>query len=422
MVGPLERRRKGLLWMPLVAVPLLLVIFHLMGGGKGVAAVAAVKGLNMTLPAAQFAAKGQPQDKMGYYAKAAQDSARRMERLKLDPYAARDSVARGAVAGRQVVSGLSGLGATAADAQADGLLRRIGEMKTALAGQRREDWGGGFNRSAAGFAGQAGEDGRLMESGEWSRQPAFMRREEFGRGAQSSMPVLAPRVVASPPDPEMAQINGVLDKLIRVQHPEQVIKDSMVKEEAPVRVAAAASQAMDSGGFMEIGDGDTPDASDGGSREAAIRAVVNGDQVVVLGSGGGMTVELRLLEDVTVNGQVIPANELVYGRASVSAGRLAVNVMAIRVGQVIVPVALQAYDLDGQPGIRINGSIAGDVSKEWADETLNGLGIASVDPSLGAQAATAGLQLAKSLAGHKVRQVPVSLPAGYAVLLKNVKH
>jgi hypothetical protein len=374
----------------------------------------------MTLPAAQFAVKGQPTDKMGYYAKAAQDSARLKERLKLDPYAAaRDSVVRGVVTVRPGVTGMAPLGMTGADAEADRLLRRIGEMKTALAGQRAEDGGGGLNRSAAVFGGLAGEGGRRMGLSDGGREPAFMRRGELGQAALPSVLAGPQGLVASPADPEMARIDGMLDKLIRVQHPEQVARDSAVRGEAPVRVLAAASQATESsGGFMEIGESDAPDST----REAAISAVVNGDQVVVLGAAGGMTVELRLLEDVVVNGRTIPANQLIYGRASVAAGRLAVNVTAIRVGQVIVPVALQVYDLDGQPGIRVNGSIAGDVSKEWADETLNGLGVAAVDPSLGAQAATAGLQLAKSLAGHKVRQVPVSLPAGYEVLLKNVKH
>jgi len=52
---------------------------------------------------------------------------------------------------------------------------------------------------------------------------------------------------------------------------------------------------------------------------------------------------------------------------------------------------------------------------------LNGLSLAAVDPSLGEQAASAGLQFARSLAGKKVRLIRVGVPAGYRVLLRNIK-
>jgi hypothetical protein len=110
-----------------------------------------------------------------------------------------------------------------------------------------------------------------------------------------------------------------------------------------------------------------------------------------------------------------------YGVASLSGERLTVHVSSIRVGQAIVPVSLDVYDLDGLAGIRVPGAISRDVSKASADEALSGLGLASLDPSLGAQAASAGFQFAKSLASRKVRLVRVTVPAGYRVLLKNTK-
>jgi hypothetical protein len=69
----------------------------------------------------------------------------------------------------------------------------------------------------------------------------------------------------------------------------------------------------------------------------------------------------------------------------------------------------------------VPGALTRDVSKQSADEALSGLGIASVDQNLSAQAASAGLQFAKTLASRKVRLVRVSLPAGYRVLLRNSK-
>jgi hypothetical protein len=70
-------------------------------------------------------------------------------------------------------------------------------------------------------------------------------------------------------------------------------------------------------------------------------------------------------------------------------------------------------------GIRVPGTVTRDASKESASQALGGLGIASLDPGLGSQAANAGLQFAKSLASRKVRLVRVRLPAGYRVLLRN---
>ena len=84
-------------------------------------------------------------------------------------------------------------------------------------------------------------------------------------------------------------------------------------------------------------------------------------------------------------------------------------------------VALQAYDLDGVAGIRIPGAIICDASKESADQAINSVGSVSMDPSLGAQAANAGVQFARSLATKKVRLIQVAVPAGYQVLLKNIR-
>jgi hypothetical protein len=61
------------------------------------------------------------------------------------------------------------------------------------------------------------------------------------------------------------------------------------------------------------------------------------------------------------------------------------------------------------------------VAKESADQSIQNLGFTSYDPSLGAQAATAGVTAAKSLFSRKVRLVKVEVKAGYQVLLKDEK-
>ena len=52
------------------------------------------------------------------------------------------------------------------------------------------------------------------------------------------------------------------------------------------------------------------------------------------------------------------------------------------------------------------------------NETMNSIELTTLDPSIGAQAASAGIQAAKSLIGKKVKLVKVTLRAGYQLLLK----
>ena len=85
---------------------------------------------------------------------------------------------------------------------------------------------------------------------------------------------------------------------------------------------------------------------------------------------------------------------------------------------MIYPISLEAYDLDGQPGIFVPGSLTRDVSKASTEEALEQVDPAIVDPSLGAQAANAGIRAAKSLLTGKVRQVRVMVRPGYQLLLK----
>jgi conjugative transposon TraM protein len=234
------------------------------------------------------------------------------------------------------------------------------------------------------------------------------------------------------PDAGMSHLEGMLDKIFRIQHPDLVHADTadegvevallqQPRKEEPVRVLAAGGETRSDGAgetfrnaFMEI---DETSGNDSMRLGDAISAVVAGDQTLTAGT----TVALRLSQEATVKGQRVPAGQEVNGVATLSGERLNIAISSIRVGQTLVNVSLQVYDLDGLPGIRVPGALTRDVSKQSADQALSGLGIASLDQNLSAQAASAGLQFAKSLASRKVRLVRVSLPAGYRVLLRNSK-
>jgi hypothetical protein len=61
------------------------------------------------------------------------------------------------------------------------------------------------------------------------------------------------------------------------------------------------------------------------------------------------------------------------------------------------------------------------VSKQSADRAIQGIGLTTLDPSFGAQAASAGIEAAQDIISKKVKLVKVTVKAGYHVLLRDEK-
>jgi hypothetical protein len=151
------------------------------------------------------------------------------------------------------------------------------------------------------------------------------------------------------------------------------------------------------------------------SASNAIAAVIPNDQTLL--SGG--TIPLRLSEDILVHSVRVAAGGWVYGVATLNGDRLQIHVRSVRDGRNLYPTDLQVYDLDGLPGVHIPDVLSQDIAKESAGESIGGLNIVTAEPGLGAEAANAGVQAARSLLTHKTRLIKVSVRAGYQVLLKN---
>lgn len=133
----------------------------------------------------------------------------------------------------------------------------------------------------------------------------------------------------------------------------------------------------------------------------------------------GATIKLRLTQDIVINGIVVPEGNLVYGRCSLSGERLQVDIQTIRYQNNLLPVNLSVYDMDGIEGIQVPGAISRDAAKQGMSQSLQSLDLYNMDPSFGAQAASAGMQTVRTLLGHKARLVKVTVRAGYPVLLAN---
>jgi conjugative transposon TraM protein len=237
-------------------------------------------------------------------------------------------------------------------------------------------------------------------------------------------------------DPEMRQIDGMLEKILDIQHPDRLKQKLKEKSRENVTHVYPVSLydstvnvtmlAVPGKTYPAQAESSTPKDSDPAFlsiRKVAneteelrpITAMIEERQTIV----SGATVKIKLLTEVLVNGETLRKNQLVYGRASLAGDRLQIEITSIQHQGNILPVQLSVFDLDGQEGIYVPGSIARDAVKQSTDQAIQGFNMASLDPSIGAQAASAGIQAAKSLVGKKARLVKVSLKAGYLVLLKN---
>lgn len=147
----------------------------------------------------------------------------------------------------------------------------------------------------------------------------------------------------------------------------------------------------------------------------AIEAVVHTNQILV----NGAVIKLRLVKDVYVNGFLIPKGSFIYGLVTLNGERLEVDISSVKNGNAIFPVKLQVYDMDGLHGIYITGAITRDVAKQSADNATQSVALNSLDPSVSAQVAGAGIEAANTLLSKKIKLVKVEVKAGYRVLLKD---
>ena len=230
--------------------------------------------------------------------------------------------------------------------------------------------------------------GRLQQS---IRQPQPVRVENTVLPVRGSIMRLADTSVA---DPQLEKLNSMLDKVIRIQHPGEGKPVAKVVENENADEVLPADSASN-----------------------VIKATIPSDQVLVTGG----TISLRLSQDVLIHGVVVPRGQLIYGVVSISNDRMLVHIRSFWDGRNLYNTDLQVFDLDGLPGIHIPGMLSQDVAKQSADESVSGLNLSTYDPSIGAQAANAGIQAAKTFLGRKVRLVRVSVRAGYEVLLRNTR-
>jgi conjugative transposon TraM protein len=187
-------------------------------------------------------------------------------------------------------------------------------------------------------------------------------------------------------------------------------KMTVITQVRPSVVSSLHTQtAPQANGFHTLGEsGATPNVN-------SVPAVIHSDQVVEAGS----TVKLRLLQDVQLEGHLIPRNSFLYGTCSMAGNRLTIAATSVQFQGNLLPVSLKAFDIDGNEGLNIPGSIDRDALKQGAAQGVSSADMLTLSPSLGAQAAGIAIQTGKALTGRKIKTVKIHLKANYQLLLKS---
>jgi conjugative transposon TraM protein len=400
------KERKFYMIIPLLVLPFLTMGFWALGGGKQNNSAydnTAAKGLNATLPQAQFKDQ-KSQDKMDVYQNAKTDSvsssgggvsANFVRSMGLDATKANhaDSIATRSTANL-----------TGAPTTADVNEAKIQAKLAAINQQINQPQTPDYN---TGSSGQSNADVKRLQL-----MAKAMNNNSGGN------------------DPEMKQLTQILQQINDIQNPgnanSRSRSQSLKNHQRVYPVLAAKDDDDDNNPNSQMtvqyasydGGSKAKKRHANGNEQAAgntIQAVVHEDQTLV----SGAVIKLRLEDGIYVNGRMIPKGSFVYGTCALNNERLEIKIASIRYLNNILPVSLSVYDLDGMEGLYVPGSIGRDAAKNGVGDAIQSMQMMSMDQSVGTQAASAGVEAAKGLFNHKVKQIKVKVKAGYQVLLKD---
>lgn len=419
-----KKQRKSLTVLPLLILPFVTMVFWALGGGQGRKHITEnqQKGFNTELPTVQLPTGSL--DKMSLYAQAEQDSQSLREARAQDPYAGyTDTMANGQGIDTSIrednfnASSYPGI-QDPPDPNVLEVQKKLDELEKTL------------NSSSP--------DTNIFSAGMETEQTDNKDMEALASPLSQMMPEVPG---GNQPDPELKQLDGMLEKILDIEHPERVSEQLKAQSGKEAGRVFPVTSAVNTGNISLLerpfiphlpDDSSLPIASDFQQNvfydlsrpvtqesisHQAITAVIDETQTLI----SGATVKLRLLQDVYINGMLIPKDNFVFGTCTVAGERLNIQVKDIRYGNYIFPVSLAVFDMDGQEGIPVPGAITRDVAKEGADQAIQSLQLMDMNPSLASQVAGAGIETIKGLLGKKAKLVRVTVKAGYPVLLVDQK-
>lgn len=408
------RKRKMMLIMPVLIFPFVTMAFWALGGGGGNNNNTTENtGLNLQLPDAVLP-KEDNADKLSFYEEADFDSLKRAETLRNDPFY-RDSANILETVLTPVTENIFAPSSPYSNNNYSTYSGNVSENEKRV-NQKIDELNKQINRP---------DNSRLYSPGtSFAPQPEPYTKQ-FSTDVDRLQDMMQTMSNNEDGDPEMEQLNGTLEKILDIQHPERVAKklrERSLKDKDQVFIVSKTKE-KNNVGILNAGKITQPSKNKFFSLEDdttsfdqnAVEAVIHQTQVLVAGT----VVKMRLVNDIYINGSLITKGSFVYGTAQLDDERLSINVNSIRNNNSLFPVKLEVYDLDGMAGIHIPGAISRDVAKQSADNGLQLMELSAMDPSLKAQATATGINAAKSLFSKKVKQVKVTVKAGYKILLRD---
>lgn len=413
-IEAIQKEKRFMLVLPVIIFPFLTLLFWSMGGGQGQAEEiqVGIQGFNAELPDARLDDKDM--DKMALYELAGKDAAKMREHARNDPY-----YNSGELMEENEAFDPSFRSFEAYNPREKEVYDKLERLNNVLEQSSRQD----VHEPSYSKSYITTEQQHLKED--------IARLEKMMQVMQSG---------SNEPDREMEDINRVLESVLDIQHPERVQERlrqtstenrgmvyavSSQQTESPISLLENRSVKEYAKSFSDnpkkrenkFQGMENPNPDEEEQTNSSIIAVVHEDQTVVSGS----TVKLRLQQDIFINGHRIAKDNFVFGTASLNGERLEIIIKDIRSGAFLYTVQLAVHDIDGMPGIKVPGGIARDAAKQSGDRAIQGMNIGTFNPSLGAQAASAGIELGKNFLSRKVKLIKVDLKAGYRVLLKDNK-
>ncbi|MCC9020442.1 conjugative transposon protein TraM [Flavobacterium lipolyticum] len=412
-----SKKRQMLLVMPVITLPFITLLFYILGGGRMEAAGAEneiKKGFNFNLPIPKFK-EDSSLDKMSYYDKAAVDSLKLQEQIKKDPNYLNQKILEESLndftksdfSTQGFSKNRTGLNSKPLqDSNEQKIYEKLQALQKAVSQPEVPDKYGHDMREFENYGSSKGVTDEIQH-------------------LEKMMSVMGE---STGPDPELAQLGGMLENILDIQHPSRVqerLKQSSENKKGKT-YAVNHKKAENNISYLEQGPVSTAvkpnsfysiEQNDDSQQQNSIQAVIHETQTIVNSS----IVKLRLQNDVTLQGNVIPKNTFLYGTAALKGERLEVKIDNIQYRNSIFPIQLSVYDIDGIEGIYVPGTINRDSAKASADRSIQTLGLTGITDSWGAQAAGMGIEAAKSLMSKKVKLVKVLVKAGYQVLLYDEK-
>lgn len=415
-----DRKKKLLMFLPLVAVPFLSFAFYAVGGGKGKKVVDVVivknQGINTKLPIPAKASQGLMSSKLEAYEAASRDSAANKSKLENEDKAA-------SMFGPLRDTGHSKVNASFTPQRngPDPALAAIHStlknyQKTAQTSQNQQGSymygnkvvGPGYNQIAESEVRRQ----QLMDNPEYvaaldnlKKGNAMLdqiQKQTLGQNEQKNIDK----------KPVLQAANDTI--------PEEKINKASKNNNSVVSTMGRQKKNEKSNAFYGLGNNLQEEDVDEG---LSIKAVIHGEQTVINGS----IVKVRLSEPMVLGNNItIPANSFIYGTAQIGGERMNINFSSINYNNNIYRIQFVIYDMDGIAGISIPSSVSRTAAKaamgnSVAAANYNVSMAQGVGQQLAMSAASSGLDAVKQLVQKKAVVVQIHLKANYEILLVQKK-